>query len=105
MKTSIVLRRAKDHLRDGGHMMTSERYVCYAIDWCYFIGKNIGDRDRTRVKKLMWAHLGGAPSLEVWLQIHHRKEITNTPRYKLKIMATRKAWLDHLIEYYEAKGD
>jgi hypothetical protein len=28
-----------------------------------------------------------------------------TPAYNKKIMTTRKAWLDHLIEFYSTKGD
>ena len=105
MKTSTVLRKVRAHLRDGGHMMHHERYSCYALGWLYFVGKTIGDRDRTRVKKLLQNHLEGCVSLEDWLQRNKWIEMTNTPYYKRKIMATRKAWLTHLIEHYEAKGD
>ena len=105
MKTSEVFRRVREHLRDEGHMMHYERYICYALDHLYFKKKTIGDRDRTRCKRIVMDLLAPAHSLECWLDTHHRKEITNTPRYKRKIMATRKAWLTHLIEHYEAKGD
>ena len=105
MKTSEVLRRVREHLRDGGHMYWHERYICHTLEWLYYDAKTIGDRDRTRVKKLIRNHLDGARSLEHWLDLNHCIEITNTPRYKKRIMATRKAWLDHLIEHYKAKGD
>ena len=105
MKTSIVLRKVKDHLRDEGFMVFHERYICYAIGWLYYVDASIGDRDRTRVKKLVLTHLEGSPSLERWLERHHGIEMTNTTDYKRKVMATRKAWLDHLIQHYEAKGD
>jgi hypothetical protein len=49
--------------------------------------------------------LNGAASLEEWLYAHHGIRCTNTAHYKRKIMATRKAWLTHLIEHYENKGD
>lgn len=105
MKTSTVLRKVRAHLRDGGYMEKHERYVCYAVEWFYYVDKSIGDRDRTRVKKLIRGHLEGSQSLEVWLDNVHGIGITNTPSYQRKIMATRKAWLTHLIEHYAAKGD
>ena len=42
MKTSEVLRRVREHLRDGGYMRSHERYICYAIEALYFIDKTIG---------------------------------------------------------------
>ena len=104
MKTSEVFRKVKAHLRDEGHMHNHERYICFALHRLYLL-HSIGDRDRTRVQRLVRAHLDGCQSLEHWLEVYHRKEITNTPRYKKRIMATRKAWLDHLITHYETKGD
>lgn len=105
MKTSEVFRRVRGYLRDEGHMLSRERYICYAIDALYFVEQEIGDRDRTRCKRIVMGLLAPANSLEHWLEDNHRKGITNTPAYKRKIMATRKAWLTHLIEHYEAKGD
>ena len=105
MKTSEALRRVRGHLGDGGFMYHHERYTCHAIDWAYY-ARLIGDRDRTRLKRLIKVHLGeDIPSLEYWLYRNHQKDITNTPAYLRRIMATRKAWLTHLIEHYEAKGD
>ena len=105
MKTSEVLRRVRNHLKDGGYMLMHERYICFAIDHLYFFAKTIGDRDRTRLKRLIRTTLGGQSSLEAWLSEKHDIPITNTTAYNEKIMTTRKAWLTHLIEHYEAKGD
>lgn len=105
MKTSTVLSLVKEHLRDGGYMQSHERYICYALEWLYYDAKTIGDRDRTRVRKLIRSHLDGLFSLEFWLSHVHGIDVTNTPRYKKRIMATRKAWLDHLIEHYRKQGD
>ena len=104
MKTSEVLRRVRDALRDGGHMMVFERYGCYALNWLY-LHRKIGDRDRTKGKRVLRKHLDGSQSLEAWLYAHHGICTTNTVAYKKKIMATRKAWLTHLIEFYSSKGD
>lgn len=104
MKTSEVFRRVKLHLLDEGYMMAHERYICYALNELYMSAK-IGDRDRTRCKKIVMDLLHPVKSLEAWLCVCHNKEITNTSHYKKRIMATRKAWLDHLINHYEAKGD
>ena len=105
MKTSEVFRRVREHLGDEGYLYSHERYICYALHYLYFIKKTIGDRDRTRCRKYIRLHLDGCASLEHWLYQNHRIQSTNTPRYQKKIMATRKAWLTHLIEHYANKGD
>jgi hypothetical protein len=104
MKTSEVLRRVRVHLVDDGSGMAHHRYICYALSELYMRGY-IGDRDRTRVKRLILSYLDGAQTLEEWLVANHAIACEDTPEYKIKIMATRKAWLGHLIEHYEGKGD
>lgn len=104
MKTSEVLRRVRIHLVDDGGGMAHQRYICYALSELYLRGY-IGDRDRTRVKRMIRNQLDGAQSLEEWLIANHNIACTNTRKYKTKIMTTRKAWLDHLIEFYSTKGD
>lgn len=104
MKTSEVFRKVKAHLLNEGYMMSHERYICYALNELYMRAK-IGDLDRTRCKRFIRAHLDNCASLEAWLCEKHDIPVTNTPRYKKRIMATRKAWLDHLITHYETKGD
>lgn len=104
MKTSKVFSIVRDYLRDGGHMMSHERYICYAVNALYLRG-DIGDRDRTKAKRLIRGHLGDCGSLEHWLYDNYGIRPTRTPAYNKKIMATRKAWLTHLINHYEAQGD
>ena len=104
MKTSEVLRRVRLHLCDGEYTNTHQRYICNALHYLYLIGA-IGDRDRTRCKRYIRAHLDGCATLEHWLDIHHGVRFKFTPAYNKKIMTTRKAWLDHLIEHYSTKGD
>lgn len=104
MKTSEVFRRVRKHLHDGGNMAVHQRYICFALRQLYQNGM-IGDVDRTRCRRLIYVHLGNQPSLEAWLYNKHGVTLTRTPSYNKKIMATRKAWLTHLIEHYEAQGD
>lgn len=105
MKTSEVLRRVRLHLGDGGVMPAHKRYVCFALRWLYSRGKVIRDSDRARVQKLIYRHLGDCNTLEQWLKEKHGIDYDWSSAYRKKIMATRKAWLTHLIEHYEAKGE
>ena len=104
LKTSEVFRRVRMHLRDGGAMQAHQRYICFAINALYFMGM-VGDVDRTRAKCVIRAQLQGKKSLEQWLFDNHNITGMGYAWYDKKIMATRKAWLTHLIEHYEAKGD
>jgi len=44
-------------------------------------------------------------TLNDWLEREHGIRVENSDAYRTKMKTTRKAWLDHLIEHYEAKGD
>lgn len=106
MKTSEALRRIRLHLCDEWtpDVPSHKRYICYAAHYLYLLGA-IGDRDRTRVKRVALTLLDGTQTLEHWLYQNHRVSCSGTARYNKKIMATRKAWLTHLIEHYSHKGD
>jgi hypothetical protein len=104
MKTSEVLRRVLTHLGDENYTRTHQRYICFALHQLYALGM-IGDLDRTRCKRLIRVHLGDAHTLEHWLLEHHGVRPQCTRAYIRKIMVTRKAWVTHLIEHYETKGD
>lgn len=106
MKTSEVFRKVKLHLTDKWTRDTpaDRRYICMAVSKLYFNGM-IGDRDRTRCRRLIMAHLGGKYSLEHWLWVNHNIGVLHTREHINKSIVTRKAWLDHLINHYEAKGD
>lgn len=105
MKTSEALRRVREHLGDGEPDMPShKRFICYATNEAYLRGY-IGDKDRTKVKKLIRTLLGEHRTLEMWLEERGVVDMVYSTRYCKKIMTTRKAWLTHLIEHYESKGD
>lgn len=105
MKTSEVFRRVRLHLGAGKKDAANhKRYICHALRELYLRGM-IGDRDRTKGQRLIRAHLEDKGSLEHWLWDKHDIQPRYTNVYIRKIMATRKAWLTHLIEHYEAKGD
>lgn len=106
MKTSEVFRRVRTHLRiNWTHETPSHRrYICTALAQLYLDGM-IGDKDRTKGIRVIRAHLDGYASLESWLLDKHNIEVRYSNADVRKIMATRKAWLTHLIEHYEAKGD
>ena len=104
LKTSEVFRRVRSHLCDGEYKHTHKRYICSALHYLYLVGA-IGDVDRTRCRRYILKHREGHVSLEAWLYDNHDIRFEHTLAYNKKIMATRKAWLTHLIEHYEAKGD
>ena len=106
MKTSEVLRRVRTHLYYGrDYAVVHKHFICEALNYLYFVAGVIGDRDRTRVKKIITSMLLPALTLDHWLSLNHGIQYKRTKAYRQKIMATRKAWLGHLIEHYEAKGD
>ena len=106
MKTSEVLRRVRKHLKySAKYAVLHRHFICEAINYLYYEAKVIGDQDRTRVKRIVVSMLRPQWSLEDWLDVHHNIKVTNTPEYLRKLMATRKAWLTHLIEFYSSKGD
>ena len=106
MKTSEVLRRVRTHLYYGrDYSVAHKHFICEALNYLYYAAGVIGDRDRTRVKKIITAMLLPHKTLEEWLEVNHNIACTHTLDYRQKIMATRKAWLDHLIEFYSTKGD
>ena len=106
MKTSEVFRRLRNHLRPYDPINpTHTRYLCHAIQYLYYEAKVIGDRDRTRCIKIVDGLLAPYHTLEDWLNKTHGVKLTYTNKFRQRMHITRKAWLTHLIEHYEAKGD
>ena len=106
MKTSEVFKRVRAHLREYSPKTPFHtRYICYALDYLYYQAKVIGDRDRLRCKRIVWALLGDTNTLEDWLHKRHNIKPTYTKRYRKKLHATRHAWMTHLIQHYQSKGD
>lgn len=103
MKTSEVFKRVKVHMEMDG-CMAHFHYICYALNELYFRGY-IPDVKRTKCKRIVLNLIKPCASLSEWLLANHRIPMEHTNEYHRKIKATRLAWLDHLIEHYEAKGD
>ena len=99
MKTSQVFIRAKNFLSTGptdyGDRKTE--YICYAID-----RTRCSKTDKDRARDIIMDLLDDNYTLGSWLR--HVKGIEND-RHNPKMQATRHAWIDHLIEYYESIGD
>jgi hypothetical protein len=112
MKASIILQRAKARMQ--AEEWTSP-YICDNV-WHVTKGEPYGNRDERRITKFITELLGGRFSLVEWLIDMGHIEVNmsgwsygNTQYLgnidKAKLQATRMAWLDYLIGYYEAKGD
>ena len=98
-----------------------EQFICWAVGMV----NGINERDSIKVKKMIseklghdWYASGGNNTLELWLAANHNipqvnpimrgMYITNdaaVKAYRAKIQRTRHAWVDSLIEEFEAKGD
>ena len=120
MKTSQILKLAKMDLRSPDHP-GGEQFICWAVGMV----DCITSRDATKVKKMISEKLGcdwyagtGNNTLELWLAAKHNipevkpilrgKYITNDAEvkaYRDKMQRTRHAWVDSMIEEFEAKGD
>ena len=114
MKTSAVFMIAKEHTWDGVGKwapLSKTRFICMALLWA-----PAKDRDRCRkiIQRLLAPNGRDYPqSLEDWLiQEGHmdrkflfRKSVLDHPDVLRKAQITRLAWLDHLIEFYQAQGD
>lgn len=114
MKTSEVFKQALDRLWDGKHMEDgdlfpkgTERFCCLAV-W----GLTHSGTLAAPYEKILMDLLAPQATLEDWLVArgHMRREDNdldlefNTPLMQ-KVQATRKAWLEHLIEHYKSIGD
>ena len=105
MKTSKAFKIARNKLWDGYGTICpfgKERYICYALTASWKHRLPAVREDFLRAEKIIMDLLGGYVTLERWLAgVHGIYWCGQKP----KLQATRRAWLDHLIEHYEAKGD
>jgi hypothetical protein len=110
MKASNVLRKAKQHLamseEDKQRSRGKYYYICWAIDEV----ERCPAYDRVRVKEYIGGLLGADATLEGWLE-HTQKGFGNwwsqmtCEEYRTELQTTRLAWMDWMIQQYEAKGD
>ena len=94
MKTSQALRLTKAKLWDGVSPRP-EGKAYYGCDAASMAGVY------SIVSPILIRLLGGPRTLGGWLFDRGNYE----PRDTVKMQATRHAWLDHLIEHYEALND
>lgn len=100
MKMSEALRRTRAKLWDGKAI---DRATTGKEEFCCLAAREAGSGVGKLVIPLLGALLGGKSMLEDWLAANHPG-----PRYDaniLKMQATRKAWLNHLIAHYKSIGD
>lgn len=100
MKMSEIFREAKTKLHKGRRVGGKERYICYAISRIKAPHADIR-RAKWIVQSLLHPHL----SLEGWLTRTQGVNTAYSNEGNAKMQVTRQAWLDHLIEHYEAQGD
>ena len=110
MKTSEALKECLSYLWDGKEQPTAEKsvYICFALS------RVVTDNDdgaihraKTHIERSMG--LRSWHSLENWL---YNKKLIPSSRFskinrplRIKIQAYRKAWVEHLIKEFVAKGD
>jgi hypothetical protein len=111
MKASTVLKKAKQYLAmneedrkrsyDGWGEFKRYYYICWAIDEA-----NCPTYDKIRVKEYISGLLGVNSTLEGWLdRTRHFVGNPHKPANRIKLQRTRLAWMDWMIEQFEAKGD
>lgn len=110
MKTSVILKQAKERLWDGQNKWTDGAlYICHAIE---DTAPDLVFRSRrfapyNRAKKIIQQRIHPEMSLDDWV----RKNVKGSWRTLNKhnsleqMQAYRHRWLDALIKEYEAKGD
>lgn len=112
MKASVILRCAKARMLNDNW---TSPYICDNI-WHVTKGQPDGRKDEKRICKFITKLLGGRFSLVEWLiDMGHINPNPDNWSFdgtnylgvveRTKLQATRMAWLDYLIEYYESQGD
>jgi len=93
MKTSEALRETKKHLWSGVRNEGGREFICNAAD--------VAGVARI-VKPIINRMIFPSSTFTVWL---FRNGVPDPTGDYPKLQATRRAWLDHLIEHYESLGD
>ena len=118
MKTSEVLKQAKQHLTlcgDPGEYRradpTVSHFICVALELACTHG-DISEDDCDNAQHMIHCRLGVHYTLEVWLREKHGISIYNCGTtllarqlFRDKVQATRHAWVDSMIAEFAALGD
>lgn len=86
---------AKDRLESKG----TDRFICNALSFAY-MHDLIGNWAVNEAKRIIWARMNNASTLEAWLTEHHGvpgEHKTDAAMYRY-----RQAWLDHLIQEFSS---
>lgn len=110
MKTSDILKAAKKNLRCTGRIDGKIPWICISIKYAigYYSRAVPQPQLYPKEKKLLeliQSRLFPGNTLELWLQVNHGIQISQSIEYRNQIQATRHAWVDSLIEEFESKGD
>lgn len=104
MKTSQLLKLAKDHLaKNHCEYSTKTKFICISIA--------LAGKAEDRLIGLVQDRLGGEYTLDGWLAVNHGVKYANAskPRkyaaHNNKMQATRHAWVDSMIAEFAANGD
>ncbi len=111
MKKSTLLKRAKEYLWDGVDKKTDGKtpFVCYAVALAASSGRcrsPSSDEARIIVDWIQIDILDGYCALPVWLRAV--REIRCDPLARddiTRLQATRLAWLNWMIDYWQSKGE
>ena len=99
MKKSDILRKARTLIETK-----QSDYVCYAIG-AASTGNSKTCAQGDKLTEWVMELLGEYPTLGGWLYWRRVEGIGQASCTNGKIRVTRLAWLDWMIQYWEAKGD
>ena len=111
MKTSEVFKRAKQHLAkdfvETCNDYSKEKFICIAITTAAAYSKRITDKDIARCTDIIESRIGGAYTMEGWLESKGcmNNYLLCDRDTKDRIQQHRHAWLDALIAEFEAQGE
>jgi hypothetical protein len=77
--------------------LTVDCYICHILDGLYY-NKRINSATRNKAKKLITTRLNHCESLQTWLGAFHNIQYAWDNPWKL--LRTREAWVDSLIEEF-----
>jgi superoxide dismutase len=98
MKASKLLRMARNKLvMDAGYYQ--HRFICHCIR-----STKAPEKDKQRIKSYIMKSLGSSLTLEGWL-VRNGFNNNDDAVFRVKTQTTRLAWMDWMIQQYEAKGD
>lgn len=116
MKTSSILKQVKKLLWDGTKSNDGHEYICWAIeDYSQFSEKTPETKNKVEeLPAFIERTLGIYGTVESWLEENSKEFLKfkgqcirndRFDEYNIAVQAYRRAWVDHLIKEFKAKGD